>query len=147
MVQSIIEGLRNYFAEFPMLAEIQEKDHHIDSTDADIDGNYGIFPDGSEPVGKPYIDGSREMRYSAKINIRRFSDTDGKRLLANAWLEKFRRLLANRTARGLFPEMPEYCVPTELEAVSAGLADTDTAGKRNVYTVKIILTYIEWAAK
>ena len=41
-VTSIIEGLRNYLAECPLLAEIPVKDRHVDWTKADIDGNYGI---------------------------------------------------------------------------------------------------------
>lgn len=141
LVQSIIEGLRNYLADCPLLAEIPLKDRHVDRTSADIDGNYGIFPSGNEPIGKPYINGAQEMQYSAQINIRKFSDSDIKRLEANGWLERLQRWLAVQTSEGRFPEMPVGCTPTEIEAVNAGLLDTDITGKKNVYMVQIILLY------
>lgn len=142
MVQSIIEGLRNYLADCPLLAEIPVKSRHIDWTSADINGDYGIFPAGNEPVGVPYINGTQEMQYSAQINVRKFTDTDAKRLEANAWLERFQRWLAFQTVKEQFPEMPEGCVPAEIEAVNAGLLDTDITGKKNVYMVQINLNYI-----
>ncbi len=141
MVQSIIEGLRNYLAECPLLAEIPVKDKHIDWTSADINGNYGIFPAGNEPVGAPYINGNQDMQYSAQINIRKFTDTDAKRLEANAWLERFQRWLAVQAAGGRFPEMPEGCDPNEIEAVNAGLLTEDITGKKNTYMVQINLLY------
>lgn len=141
-VQSIIEGLRNYLAECPLLAEIPVKGRHIDWTSADINGDYGIFPTGNEPVGAPYINGTQEMQYSAQINVRKFTDTDAKRLEASAWLERFQRWLAAQAAEGHFPEAPKGCVPCEIEAVNAGLLDTDITGKKNVYMVQINLNYI-----
>ncbi len=141
MVQSIIEGLRNYLAECPLLAEIPVKDKHIDWTSADINGNYGIFPAGNEPIGAPYINGNQDMQYSAEINIRKFTDTDAKRLEANAWLERFQRWLSVQAAGERFPEMPEGCVPNEIEAVNAGLLTEDVTGKKNTYMVQINLLY------
>jgi len=142
LVQSIIEGLRNYLADCPLLAEIPVKSRHIDWTSADINEDYGIFPAGNEPVGAPYINGTQEMQYSAQINVRKFTDTDAKRLEASAWLERFQRWLAAQAAEGQFPEMPEGCIPNEIEAVNAGLLDTDITGKKNVYMVQINLNYI-----
>lgn len=143
MVQSIIEGLRNYLAECPLLTEIPVKDRHVDWTSADFNGNYGIFADGNEPVGEPYINGDREMLYTAQINVRKLADSDVKRLEANAWLERLQTWLSDRTAAGDFPEMPPRCTPTEIEAVNAGLLDMDAAGKKGTYMVQIALTYIK----
>lgn len=143
MVQSIIEGLRNYLAECPLLAEIPVKDRHVDWTSADINGNYGIFADGNEPVGEPYINGDREMLYTAQINVRKLADGDIKRLEANAWLERLQTWLSDQTAAGNFPEMPARCTPTDIEATNAGLLDMDAAGKKGTYMVQIALTYIK----
>ena len=141
MVQSIIEGLRNYLAECPLLSEIPVKDRHVDWTAADINGNYGIFADGNEPVGEPYINGDREMLYTAQINVRKLADSDIKRLEANAWLERLQLWLSDQTESGNFPEMPKRCTPTEIEATNTGLLDMDAAGKKGTYMVQIALTY------
>lgn len=140
-VQSIIEGLRNYLAECPLLAEIPLKDRHVDWTKADGDGNYGIFYDGNDPIGEPYIDGTQEMLYRAQINVRKLADSDVKRLEANAWLERLQIWLSDQTEAGNFPEMPKRCTSTDIEAVNAGLLDMDAAGKKGTYMVQIALTY------
>lgn len=141
LVQSIIEGLRNYLAECPLLAEIPVKDRHVDWTKADVDGNYGIFADGNDPIGEPYINGDREKLYTAQINVRKLADSDVKRLEANAWLERLQRWFIEQTKNDNFPEMPEGCTPTEIEATNAGLLDMDAAGKKGTYMVQIALTY------
>ena len=87
MVQSIIEGLRNYLAECPLLAEIPVRDRHVNWTAADKH-NYGIFQDGNVPIGEPYINGDQEMLYTAQINVRKLTDGDLKRLEASAWVER-----------------------------------------------------------
>lgn len=143
MVQSIIEGLRNYLAECPLLSEIPLKDRHIDWTAADINGNYGIFADGNDPIGEPYINGDQEMLYTAQINVRKLADSDVKRLEANAWLERLQFWLSDQTEAGNFPEMPKRCTPAEIEATNAGMLDMDTTGKRGTYMVQIALTYIK----
>lgn len=141
MVQSIIEGLRNYLAECPLLSEIPVKDRHVDWTVADINGNYGIFAGGNDPIGEPYINGDREMLYTAQINVRKLADSDVKRLEANAWLERLQLWLSDQTEAGNFPEMPKRCTPTEIEATNAGLLDMDAAGQKGTYMVQIALTY------
>lgn len=141
MVQSIIEGLRNYLAECPLLSEIPVKDRHVDWTAADINGNYGIFADGNDPIGEPYINGDREMLYTAQINVRKLADSDIKRLEANAWLERLQLWLSDQTEACNFPEMPKRCTPTEIEAVNAGLLDMNAAGQKGTYMVQIALTY------
>ncbi len=143
MVQSILEGLRNYLAECPLLAEIPVKNRHINWTAADK-RNYGIFQDDNVPIGTPYIDGKQEMLYTAQIKVREFADNDLKRLEANAWLERLQRWLADQTKADNLPEMPENCVPTEIEATNAGLLDTDVTGNKGTYMVQIALTYTNY---
>lgn len=140
-VASIIEGIRNYLAECPLLAEIPLKDRHVDWTKADGDGNYGIFPDGNEPIDEPYINGSQEMQYTAQIEIRKVTDTDVKRLEANAFLERLQRYFTVQNSAGNLPEMPKNCVPTEIEAVNAMLLETDTSGKKRTYIIQLHLNY------
>lgn len=141
MVISIIDGLREYLAECPLLAEIPVKDRHINWTQANIDKNYGIFPDGNEPLGEPYINGTKEWEYTAQINVRKFDDTDLKRLKSSEWLERFQRWLAEQVKKKNFPEMPEGCTPYDIEAPNAMLLEQDETGKRSTYAVTVKLTY------
>ena len=108
MVQSIIEGLRNYLAECPLLAEIPVRDRHVNWTAADKH-NYGIFQDGNVPIGEPYINGNQEMLYTAQINVRKLTDSDVRRLEASAWVERLQRWLQVQTKADNLPEMPEGC--------------------------------------
>ena len=143
MVQSIIEGLRNYLAECPLLSEIPLKDRHIDWTAADINGNYGIFADSNDPIGAPYINGDQEMLYTAQINVRKLADSDVKRLEANAWLERLQNWLSDQTEASNFPEMPKRCTPTDIEATNAGMLEMNSKGNHGTYMVQIALTYIK----
>lgn len=143
MVQSIIEGLRNYLAKCPLLAEIPVRDRHVNWTAADKH-NYGIFQDDNVPIGEPYINGDQEMLYTAQINVRKLTDSDLKRLEASAWVERLQLWLQAQTKADNLPEMPKNCVPTEIEATNAGLLDTDAAGNKGVYMVQIALTYTNY---
>ena len=81
------------------------------------------------------------MQYSAQITIRKIADSDVKRLEANAFLERLQRYFMSQTAANNLPEMPENCVPTEIEAVNAMLLDTDESGKKGVYIIQLHLNY------
>lgn len=143
MVGSILEGLRSYLAECPLLAEIPVKDRHVNWTAADRQ-NYGIFTDSNESIGAPYINGTQEMLYTAQINVRKIADSDVRRLEASAWIERLQFWLADQTKAGNLPEMPQNCTPTEIEATNAGLLDTDATGGKGTYMVQIALTYTKY---
>lgn len=145
-VESIIEGLRNYLAECPLLAELSPKGH-IDWTKVDGKGNYGIYFDGNDPISAPYINGDQEMQYTAQIKIRKFTDTDAKRLEANAFLERLQRYFKVQNKSSNFPEMPDDCKPTKIEAVNAMFLDTDETGKGSVYIIQLHLNYTQYYSK
>ena len=141
-VMSIIDGLRNYIAECPLLAEIPVKARHVNWTaEPDANGNYGIFFASNEPIGEPYINGSQEKEYTVQINVRKISDNDVKRLEQSAWLERLQNWFAEQVRGGKLPEMPDDCVPTDIEAVNAGVLENSQTGKNSTYMVQIILTY------
>lgn len=144
-VMSIIEGARNYIAECPLLKEIPVKARHINWTEPpDMNGNYGIFADSNEPIGEPYLDGSQEWEYTLQINVRKVSDSDVKRLEQSAWLERLQRWFAAQVAANNLPEMPDNCVPTDIEAVNAGVLEIDSTGKKSTYMVQIKITYMNY---
>lgn len=139
-MESILEGLRNYLAECPLLAEITPKNRHIDWTDSG-NNNYGIFFDKNTPVGDPYINGTQEMEYAVQINVRKLSCDDVKRLENNAFLERLQRWFMAQTACRNLPELPENCIPNSIDAVNAGLLETSSSGDKGVYMIQVILNY------
>ena len=78
MTESIIDGIRQYIADCPLMSEFDSKKRHINWTDADSD-NYGIFPDCDEAV-ESYIDGSEERKYVCSVIIRKFSKAEKQRI-------------------------------------------------------------------
>lgn len=142
MVDSIIEGLRAYIAECPLLEEISTKKSHIDWTSSNYDGNYGIFPVSNNADGSTYINGDQEMRYIANIFVRKMADTDHKRLESVAWLERLQMYFSQLSDNSILPEMPPNCIPESFEVPDAGLYELDATGKKGTYTVQIILNYI-----
>lgn len=136
MPESIIEGIRQYIAGCPLMAEFDSKRRHIDWTDADCD-NYGIYPD-SDSLKDEYIDGTQVRQYACQITIRKFSKQDAERLKNNEFLERLQRWFD----KSELPELPEDCTAREIRAENAMLAELDIAGKYGTYLIQIIMEYI-----
>lgn len=136
MVDSIIEGVRDYISKCPYLSEIAPKKPAIfidwNGTDPD---NYGIFPDG-DVTKDEYIDGTQIKEYSVAVNSVKMSVGDIKRLENSAFLERFRNWIAFSDT---LPEMPTNCIPNGIEAVNGMMLDND--GKKGTYQIQIILNY------
>ncbi|MCM1578087.1 MAG: hypothetical protein NC078_04730 [Ruminococcus sp.] len=135
MPESIIEGMRRYIADCPLMAEFESKRRHIDWTDADCD-NYGIFPD-SDSLIEEYIDGTQVRQYACQITIRKFATLDADKLRNNEFLERLQRWLD----KSELPELPEGCTAREITAANAMLSELDAAGKYGTYLIQIIMEY------
>lgn len=136
MPESIIEGIRQYIANCPLMSEFENKRRHIDWTDADCD-NYGIYPD-SDSVLEEYIDGTEIRQYACQITIRKFAKQDADKLRNNEFLERLQRWLDKAD----LPELPEDCTAREIRAENAMLAELDIAGKYGTYLIQIIMEYV-----
>lgn len=137
MPESIIDGVRKYISECPLMTEFESKKRHIDWTDADCD-NYGIYPD-SDKIIDEYIDGTQVRQYVCQINIRKFAKQDAERLKNNEFLERLQRWFE----KSELPELPEGCTAREIRAENAMLAELDITGKYGTYFLQIILEYVK----
>lgn len=135
MPESIIEGMRQYIADCPLMSEFESKRRHIDRTDADCD-NYGIYPDGDSLI-EEYIDGTQVRQYACQITIRKFAKLDADKLRNNEFLERLQRWLDKSD----LPELPEGCTAREITAANAMLSELDAAGRYGTYLIQIIMEY------
>lgn len=136
MPESIIEGMRRYIADCPLMAVFESKRRHIDWTDADCD-NYGIYPD-SDSLVDEYIDGTEIRQYACQINIRKFAKQDADKLRNNEFLERLQRWFD----KAELPELPDGCTAREIRAENAMLSELDIAGKYGTYLIQIIMEYV-----
>ena len=136
---SIIQAVREYMAECPLLAEIPVKARYIDWTD-DKSTNYGIFVD-SDNIVKKFVSGGGKHEYNFVIQAR--LRRDDKKSLENAELvERLGKWCAAQTAAKNFPKLPEGCTPTKLTAANGYLYENDDTGKTGLYQLQLKLSYI-----
>lgn len=135
---SIIEGVREYMAACPLLAEIPLKDRFIDWTDPTAN-NYGIIIDSDVKI-KSFITGGGKYEYNFFLQAR--LRAEDKKSLENAeWVERMETWCREQTAAKNFPKMPEGCTPTKLSASNGSLFERDKTGKTGLYQIQFKLNY------
>lgn len=137
---SIIEGVREFMAECPLLAEIPLKGRYIDWTDPTAT-NYGIIID-SDNLIKPFISGGGKYEYNFLLRAR--LRAEDKKSLENAeWVERMEAWCKAQTAAKIFPKMPKGCTPTKLSAANGSLFERDKTGNTGLYQIQFKLNYIK----
>lgn len=131
-MDSIIEGIKEYAAACPLLADIKG---HINWLEDDPD-NYGIYPSG-DTAAAAYINGSEERLYTFTVEVRKMTDSTVRRLESSGFIEKLQRYF--NTA--MLPMLPESCTAEELTAGNAMLLDLDRSGKKGTFIVQCSLKY------
>ena len=140
MSQSIIEGLRDYFAECPLLSGMSPDSSFVDWV-SDAAGCYGIIPE-SDSVIKKFITGGGKREYVFTLQIRLMAED--KRSIENPrWMEEMERWCAAQRSEKNFPVMPDGCVPTKISAEKGVLFERDKAGRTGLYKIRFRLNYIK----
>ena len=135
---SIIEGVREYMAACPLLAEIPLKGRYIDWTDPTAN-NYGIIIDSDVKI-KSFITGGGKYEYNFFLQAR--LRAEDKKSLENAeWVERMEAWCREQTAAKNFPNMPKGCTPTKLSASNGSLFERDNTGKTGLYQIQFKLNY------
>lgn len=136
MSQSIIEGLRDYFAECPLLSGCGSVDWVSDTV-----GSYGIIPESDSEI-KKFISGGGKREFSFSLQIR--LETENKKSIENPELmEEIERWCAVRNAEKNFPHMGSGCIPTKISAEKGVLHERDKAGRTGLYKIRFKLNYIK----
>ena len=124
---SIIEGVREYMAACPLLAEIPLKARYIDWTASNAN-NYGIIIDSDVKI-KSFISGGGKYEYNFFVQAR--LRTEDKKSLENAeWVERM-------------GDWGKSFTPTKLSAANGSLFERDKAGNTGLYQIQFKLNYIK----
>ena len=140
MSESIIEGLRDFFSECPLLEGIPPENRFIDWT-PDREVSFGIIPEGDSEI-KKFISGGGKYEYSFLLQIRlmaeeKFSHENPE------WMEKIKKWCEEKNSKKEFPHMRSGCTPTKISAEGGVLYERDKTGKTGLYKIRFKLNYIK----
>ena len=141
MTESIIEGIRTYISECPLMSAFDNCKGYIDWTDAD-NNNYGIYPD-TDVLIDTYIDGTQVRQYTCQITLRKFAKADANRLDNSAFMENLQSYFDDSGDNDYLPDMPDGYEAKEITAANAMLMEQGVSGKTGTYTIQLILTYVK----
>lgn len=139
MVESIIQGLVDYFIACPLL---KNGAFRVDALG--VKGiEYTIEGSIYDPVSVQYVDGSSERICQFIFGSREYYSLDRMNNIANSmFYEKFAAWVEDNDDKGVLPEMPEGCEARSIEVLSPGyLYSTDMKMAR--YQIQLRLTYVK----
>ena len=141
MVNSIIEGLTDYFLQCPLLKDGVFRVNALGSEPVEYALETGI----TSPVVRTYVDGSSIRQYQFNFNSREAYSMD--RILAiqnESFYEDFCSWVEEQNRLGNLPEMPEGCEAQALTVLTPGfMLETDMVNAR--YQVQMQMRYFKEA--
>lgn len=136
---SIIESVKEYMSECPLLKDGKINVDFLDSHDA----NYTIEPIPCEPVVKHYIGGSTLRQYEFILASREFFGTDVVQNIQNsAFYEDFAKWIEDNNRDKKFPVMSDDQSAEKIEVLTHGCLMTEDA-KTAVYQIQLKMSYIQ----
>jgi hypothetical protein len=141
LVESIIEGLSNYFLSCPLLKDGVFRVNALGSEPVE----YAIESAITSPVVQTYVDGSSIRQYQFNFNSREAYSMD--RILAiqsESFYEEFCDWVEEQNSSGNLPEMPEGCEAQSLTVLAPGYM-LDATMENAFYQVQLQLQYFKEA--
>lgn len=141
MVESIIEGLSNYFLSCPLLKDGVFRVNALGNEPVE----YAIESAITSPVVQTYVDGSSIRQYQFNFNSREAYSMD--RILAiqsESFYEEFCNWVEEQNSSGNLPEMPEGCEAQSLTVLAPGYM-LDATMENAFYQVQLQLQYFKEA--
>lgn len=137
MVNSIIEGITDFFLQCPLLEDGAFRVDALGDTAVEYTIETGIFT----PIVRRYINGDTERIYQFNFGSREFYSLDRIQNIENStFYEQFAAWVEEQNWNNNFPEMPEKCTPQELSVLSPGyLYDATMRSAR--YQIQLQLNY------
>lgn len=137
MVNSIIEGITDFFLQCPLLQDGVFRVDALGDAAVEYTIETGIF----SPVIRTYINGDTERIYQFNFGSREFYSMDRLQNIENSsFYEQFALWVEEQNWNENFPEMPEKCTPRELTVLSPGYL-YDATMKSARYQIQLQLTY------
>lgn len=143
MVESIIEGISNYFLSCPLLKDGVFRVNALGNEPVE----YAIESAITSPVIQTYVDGSSIRQYQFNFNSREAYSMD--RILAvqsESFYEEFCNWVEEQNSSGNLPEMPEGCEAQSLTVLAPGYM-LDATMENAFYQVQLQLQYFKEALK
>ena len=143
MVQSIMEGLTDYFLQCPLLKDGVFRVNALGSEPVEYMLETGI----TSPVLETYIDGSSVRQYQFNFNSREAYSMDRiMAIQAESFYEDFCNWVEEQNAAGNLPDMPEGCEAQALTILTPGFM-LDATMENAFYQVQLQLQYFKEAPK
>lgn len=137
MVNSIIEGITNFFLQCPLLQDGVFRVDALGDAAVEYTIETGIF----SPVVRTFVNGDTERIYQFNFGSREFYSMDRIQNIENsAFYEQFAAWVEEQNWNENFPEMPEKCSPQELTVLSPGYL-YDATMKSARYQIQLQLDY------
>lgn len=137
MVNSIIEGITNFFIKCPLLKDGAFRVDALGDKGVEYTIETGIFT----PIVRTYVNGDTERIYQFNFGSREFYSLDRLQNIENsAFYERFAGWVEEQNWNENFPEMPEKCYPRALTVLSPGYL-YDGAMKSARYQIQLQLEY------
>ncbi len=141
MVQSIIDGVTNYFLNCPLLKDGVFRVDALGSKPVE----YAIETGLTSPILKTYIDGSSIRQYQFNFNSREAYSMDRIMAIQNeSFYEDFCNWVEEQSMLGNLPEMPEGCEAQSLTVLAPGFM-LDATMENAHYQVQLVLQYFKEA--
>lgn len=137
MVNSIIEGITDFFLQCPLLKDGVFRVDALGDTAVEYTIETGIFT----PVVRTFINGDTERIYQFNFGSREFYSLDRMQNIENStFYEEFSAWVEEQNWNENFPKMPEKCSPQQLTVLSPGyLYDATMRSAR--YQIQLQLEY------
>lgn len=141
MVDSIMEGLAEYFCKCPLLKDGVFRVDALGNEPVEYALEAGI----TDPVVTTYLDGSSVRQHMFNFNSRDFYSMDRIQAIQNStFYEKFGNWVEEQSKAGNLPEMPEGCEAQALVVLAPGfMLDADMVNA--MYQVQLKLQYFKEA--
>ena len=143
MVNSIIEGLTDYFLRCPLLKDGVFRVNALGTDPVE----YALESAITSPVVRTYVDGSSIRQYQFNFNSREAYSMDRIMAIRNeSFYEDFCNWVEKQNVSGNLPEMPEGCEAQALTVLTPGfMLDATMINAR--YQVQLQLQYFKEAPK
>ena len=147
MTTSIVNGIRDYFSECPIIQNMSGK-VKVDFL-KDQNRIFSIEPIPSSPIVEEYLDGVKEKQYLFSLVVKfPYSDEALPNINNNELFENLSKWVEQQNEEGSLPELPEGCQAEELTVTSPGALLQVTADwKTGRYQMGMRLVYIETIQK
>ena len=141
MVNSIIEGLSNYFLACPLL---KDGVFRVDALGSDP-VEYSLAPGITSPILKKYVDGSSIRQYQFNFNSRDAYSMDRVLAIQNeSFYENLCNWVEKQSMAGNLPEMPNGCEAQALTVLAPGYM-LDASMENAYYQIQMQLKYFKEA--